>query len=51
MLEMKGNEILNNIKIHWISMLSPSKKILSECKLLVVKMVGDNATIDNVKTN
>ncbi len=32
-------------------MLSPSQKVLSECKFLVVKMVGDNATIDNVKTN
>jgi hypothetical protein len=50
LLERKGNKIFKNIKTHWISMLSLSKKILSEYKTLVVKMVEDNVTADTAKT-
>ncbi len=44
LLECKSNKILKNIKTYWISMLSPLKKVLAENKVLVVKMIEDNAT-------
>jgi len=37
LLECKGNKIFNNIKTHWISILSPSNKNLVEYHSLVVK--------------
>jgi hypothetical protein len=46
LLECKGNKVLKNIETHWISMLSLSKRIFSEYKSLVVKMVEDSVTID-----
>jgi hypothetical protein len=32
-------------------MLSPSKRVLNEYKVLVVEMAKDNVTIDTAKTN
>jgi hypothetical protein len=40
-----------NIKTQWMSMLSPSKRMLNEYQMLVVKMVEDNVSIVIVKTN
>jgi hypothetical protein len=37
----KGGKILNNVKTRWISMLSPLKRVLSEYRVLLVKMYGD----------
>jgi hypothetical protein len=37
--------------MHWISMLLPSKRVLSEYKLLIVKMAENSSTIDNTRTN
>jgi hypothetical protein len=51
LLECKHNKIIKNIKTHYISMLTPSKRILSEYKALVVKMVKDNVIVDTTKTN
>ncbi len=51
LLEGKGNKNIKNIKTHWVSMLSPSKRVLSEYKALVVKMVEDNVIVDTTKIN
>jgi len=40
-LETKGLKLLKNVKTHWISMLSPLKRILAHYKSLVVKMHSD----------
>jgi len=40
-LEMIGLKLLENVKTHWISMLSPLKCILAEYKSSVVKMHYD----------
>jgi hypothetical protein len=37
----KGGKILNNMKTRWISMLSPMRRVLSEYRVLLVKMYGD----------
>ncbi len=37
MLECQGNKILKNVKVWWILMFSPSKRVLVEYKTLVVK--------------
>ncbi len=37
-LEIKGNKVLKNVKTRWISMLSPTKKVLKEYESLVVKV-------------
>jgi hypothetical protein len=42
---------MKNIKTHWISMILPSKCVLSECKPPIVKMVEDSSTINIAKTN
>jgi hypothetical protein len=49
LLDYKGNRLLKNIKIQWILMLSPSKRVLIECKTVVVKMVRDVLTINTTK--
>jgi hypothetical protein len=54
LLMSKGGKILNNVKAHWISMLSPLKHVLSEYHVLFVKMYGDmyaKPTIEGVATN
>ena len=37
----KGGKILNNVKTCWISMLSPLRRVLSEYRVLLVKMYED----------
>jgi len=44
MMETKGNKILFNVKIQWISMLSLAKKMMVEYRTLLVKMVIDQNT-------
>ncbi len=51
LLSSKGNKFFENIKMRWISMFLPSKHVLSEYKLLIVKMVENDSTIDITKTN
>ena len=41
LLDSKGKKILQNIKTRWISMLSPLKRVLSEYRILLVKMYAD----------
>jgi hypothetical protein len=40
-METKGLKILCNIKTKWISMVAPSKVVLEEFKILLVKMAKD----------
>lgn len=47
-LETKGGKILHNMKTQWTLMLAPTKRVLQEYKILVVKMVNDN--LGNVTT-
>jgi ABC-type polysaccharide/polyol phosphate export permease len=42
-METKGNKLLCNIKIRWISMLNPMKHVLEEYRLLLLKMAIDSA--------
>ncbi len=51
LLKCNINKILKNIKTQWMSMLSPSKRVLNEYQMLVVKMVEDNVSIVIVKAN
>jgi hypothetical protein len=41
----KGNNLLHNIKIRWISMLNPMQHVLEEYHLLLLKMVIDLAIL------
>jgi hypothetical protein len=41
LLQSKGGKILNNVKIRWISVLSPLRRVLSEYRVLLVKMYID----------
>jgi len=43
-METKGNKILHNIKIQWISMLNIAKIMMAEYKTLLVKMAMDYNT-------
>jgi hypothetical protein len=49
LLHLKGRKILNNIKTRWISMLSPLKRVLSEYRVLLIKMYSDMQTKPTVK--
>jgi hypothetical protein len=40
-IESKGLKILKNIQTQWISMLAPSKKLVSKYKFVVMKMSKD----------
>ncbi len=42
LMATKGNKILQNVKIRWISMLNPTKKVMVRYKTLLVKMTLDN---------
>ncbi len=44
-METKGLKILNNVKTHWISMLSPFKWVLQKYRPLLLKMALDSPTI------
>jgi len=50
-MEIKGNKILWNIKITWISMINPIKCVLSMYCTLLMKMALDAATIPFAKSN
>jgi hypothetical protein len=39
------------VKIKWISMLSPTKRVMVECKKLLVKMALENPTNQWAKLN
>jgi hypothetical protein len=41
LLQSKGGNFLNNVKTWWISMLSPLCRVLSEYRVLLVKMYTD----------
>jgi hypothetical protein len=41
LLHLKSRKILNNVKTRWISMLSPLKRVLSEFRVLIMKMCTD----------
>ena len=41
-MHLKGLKILKNIKTRWISMLSPSVRIMNEYRVLLVKMAVDS---------
>ena len=43
LMHSKGLKILKNIKTRWISMLSPSVRVMSEYRPLLVKMYLDSA--------
>jgi hypothetical protein len=49
-METKGNKLLCNIKIEWISMLSPLKHVLEANHPLLMKMVIDSITMALVAT-
>jgi hypothetical protein len=42
LLQSKEGNFLHNVKIQWISMLSPLKRVLSEYRVLLVKMYADS---------
>jgi hypothetical protein len=44
MLETKGNKILWNVKTRWISMLSPTKKVMAKYITFLMKMALNNLT-------
>jgi hypothetical protein len=52
LLDIKGKEILHNIKTCWISMLFPHKHVVIKYKTLIIKMCKDQveneAAISNV---
>ncbi len=43
-MAIKGNKILQNVKIMWISMLSLTKKVMAKYKTLLMKMALDILT-------
>jgi hypothetical protein len=50
-MEIKGNKILWNIKIAWISMINPIKCVLSMYYILLMKMAPNAPTIPSAKSN
>jgi hypothetical protein len=50
-MEIKGNKILWNIKIRWMSMINPIKCVLSIYHTLLMKMALDAPTIPSGKSN
>jgi len=50
-MEIKGNKILWNIKITWISMINPIKCVLSVYYILLMKMAPYAPTIPFAKAN
>jgi hypothetical protein len=54
LLESKGRKILQNVKMRWISILSPLKRVLSKYRTFLVKMYSDHLvkpTISAAKVN
>lgn len=50
-METKGNKILKNMKMWWMSMLDPLKKIMSKHKLLLAIMQVNQTSIQLTKVN
>ncbi len=50
-METHGNKLLKNVKTCWISMLEPTKWVMNEYCILVVKMVLDFANNSSTKVN
>jgi hypothetical protein len=50
-METQGNKLLNNVKTRWISMLKPTKRVMSEYRTLVVKMAFDSINNNSAKVN
>jgi hypothetical protein len=40
-METKGLKLLRNVKTKWISMLSPTKRVMAKYKTLLMKMALD----------
>jgi hypothetical protein len=51
MIESKGLKFLRNIKMKWISMLAPFKRMFEEYETLVVKMSDDVVSNAVANTN
>jgi hypothetical protein len=50
-VETSGLKILGNVKTRWISLLEPMKRVLSEYKILIVKMNNDTGEESKVVQN
>jgi hypothetical protein len=50
-LQTKGNKILCNVKTRWISMLNPTRCVMSKYKMLMLKMVKYNMEVVIAKSN
>jgi hypothetical protein len=47
LMETKGNKVLRNVSIRWVSMRSPALRVLSKYKTLIVKMGLDMTLAPN----
>ncbi len=50
-MEIKGLKVFQNVKMRWINMLAPLKRVGKEYKTLIVKMVIDNDSMEITKAN
>jgi hypothetical protein len=50
-METKGNKLLFNINTQWITLLSPLKRVLEECHLLLMKMAIDLTIVALITRN
>jgi len=51
LMATKGNKIIWNVKTRWISMLSPTKRVMVEYKTLLMKITLDNPTNQQAMLN
>jgi hypothetical protein len=51
LLDTKSNKLLKNVKTHWISMLSPTKRVYAKFCPLIVKMHAESARNDQALKN
>jgi len=51
LMETKSAKILKNVKTHWISMLSPTWRVMVEYRTLLMKMTFDAPTNEKEKAN
>jgi hypothetical protein len=50
-METQGNKLLKNVKTRWISLLEPTKRVMSEYRTLVVNMALDSTNNNSAKVN
>jgi len=50
-MESKGNKILKNVKMQWMFMLNPLKKIMSQYKPLLAIMQANQMSIQMAKVS